>query len=166
MNWNNEFGFGQVVDATGASASVIKSWLHKGVVVGYRKISGGRPEGKRRGYKLHTVLELAIAKAILDNGPSDLASAFHAANHFAHGGDEHRPPGVPFQTGFTYLVVSGNHYEVFNHIPGKDFMPDLRFVSRGREGMVLIDINAVFDRVTSALGIHPQEAIDVMYGNT
>jgi hypothetical protein len=153
-----------VATATGATQTTIKSWLHKGVVVGANSIIGGGQRGKPRHFTLNSVIEIGVAKCILDNGPSDLASAFHAANIFAHTG-WNRNPAMPFNDGGTLMFVSGQRAEILNYQPGQDYDPLVRAEMGDPEAFLRIDIVKVFYRIVLGLGLDPRDVMAASYGD-
>ena len=154
----------EVASATGANQTTIKSWLHKGVVVGADSILGGGQRGKPRHFSLQSVIEIGVAKVILDNGPSDLSFAFHAAHIFAHSGDN-RQPAMPFNDGGTLLFVSGARAHVINYFPGSDYDEEVRTALGNPEAFIRIDMLKVFDRIILDLGHDPREVMAASYGD-
>jgi len=153
----------EVASATGANQTTIKSWLHKGVVVGADSILGGGQRGKPRHFSLQSVIEIGVAKVILDNGPSDLSSAFHAAHLFAHSGDN-RQLAMPFNDGGTLLFVAGEHAHVVNYLSGNDYDKEVRTALGYPEAFIRIDMLKVFDRIILSLGLDPRDVIAAAYG--
>ena len=151
-----------VATATGATQTTIKSWLHKGVVVGANSIIGGGQRGKPRHFTLNSVIEIGVAKCILDNGPSDLASAFHAAHIFAHTGDG-RNSAMPFNDAGTLLFVAGQRAHVLNYQPKQDYDNIVRTALGRPEAFIRIDMLQVFDRIVSGLGLEPRDVIAASY---
>jgi len=154
--FEQHFTLKQVADATGASAQTIKAWYHYGYPVntGANAPTGGGGPGKHRGYSLFSVMEIAVAKAILDARHFGPEQAFHAAKLFAHTGDEGRGIAVPYPEGTTVLIVSTDEALIQNWnsetkamntiLPGKP------------ETYVVVNISDLFDRVGLALGFDPR----------
>jgi hypothetical protein len=165
------FQMAEIANAIGASPQTIKAWLHKGIVLGNREITGGGGAGNRRNFTFHNLMEFAVAKAIMEIGfQRDAETAFKAAAGFAHVGHEstdglhaERLPGFPFYEGFTLLCTSGEHTTVVQHDPGSDQLTNIRINLRRPMGFLVIDMSEVFERTVSALGYHPQEQIDLAY---
>lgn len=165
------FQMGQIASAIDASPQTIKAWLHKEIVTGHRKITGGGGAGKRRNFTFHNVMEFAVAKAIMDVGfQRDAEKAFNAATVFAHTGSgeidgyqENRMPSFPYYDGFTLLCTSGKKTRVLQHDPGNDILPNIRNELLRPVSFITVDMSNVFDGVVTALGYHPQEQIDLAY---
>lgn len=176
--FSQEFSLGDVALASGASPQTIKSWLHKGVVIGHRKITGGGGAGKRRKYTFFNIMEIATAKAILDVATPSLGIeiAFKAAQVFAHvGGADNlvldRCPSVPFDTAEikhrkTLLCLSGNHARVICYDVGSDIIPSIRTSLMQPEGMIIMEMNDIFDRVTDSLGYRAEDVFLSAYPTT
>ena len=155
-----------VAQATGANQTTIKSWLHKEVMIGASSIKGGGQRGKPRQFSLTSVIEIGTAKCILDNGPADLASAFHAANKFAHTGAG-RNPAMPFSEGGTLLFVAGQRNYILNYLPGKDYDLVVRQALGDPESFIRVDMLRVFQRIVEGLGISDyREVMAASYGDT
>ncbi|MFG1280600.1 MerR family transcriptional regulator [Xanthobacter autotrophicus] len=161
-----EFVTGQVLEAADVTNSALQSWIRRGLIVGHRGQSIDMPgsPGIRRKFSFFNVIEIALAKALIDVGV-ELAAAFQAASDFAHSGDENRLPGLPF-TGerHTLLCVAGQRSTVFAWTPGQDPTADIQNELGWPLGWSTVDVGEVFNRVAVALGHHPQAVIDEEYG--
>ena len=165
------FQTGQIASAIGVSPQTIKTWLHNGVVMGQRDITGGGGAGNRRNFSFENVMEFAAANALMKVAfQRDTEAAFKAAAKFAHSGvgptnanESERHPGLPFSDGRTLLCATKEHATVVQHIAGQDVMATIRNNLRGATEFAVVDIGDVFDLVVSALGYHPQEQIDLAY---
>lgn len=170
-----QFSTGQVVDATGVSNATLQSWLKRELVVGQKDnpIVGGGSPGMHRRYSFFNVMEIAIAKALVDAGLGDLTVAFDAARRFAHvgcgriGDRPERLPSVPYNTagiaGMTLLCVAGESSSITLWQPGKDPLPNISFELGHSDGFVLLKVDPVFERVVSKLGYQPHEVRQLAY---
>ena len=160
---NDTYSLAQVSTATGATPTTIKSWLHKGVMIGSDAILGGGQRGKPRRFSLNSVIEIGTAKTILDNGPSDLVAAFSAAREFAFTGEE-RIPAMPFNDGGTLLFVAGSRAHILNYDSDEDYDSVVRSILGYPEAFIRIDMLKVFDRIVYGLGLEPRDVIAASYG--
>lgn len=159
------FSTGQVATAAGVSAANLQTWIRRHLIIGHKdhpiEMPGG--PGYRRNFSFYNVMEIAIAKALIDLGV-DLVDAFRASVRFAHSGNEMRMPGVPFDGPVsTLLCVSGDRSAIVEWSPGDDVLSDVRDQLGGPDGFVLLEVLPVFDRVAVALGYHPQAIIEAAY---
>ncbi len=164
--FENEYSLGQVSDATGASPTLIKSWLHKKLIIGSDRIAGGEGAGHRRRFKLRSAIEIGFAKTILAYlSNRHLQIAFKAADLFAHTGADGRAQGVPFPDGYTMLGVSTEMATVVKHPfhHDEDTLMELRDNLRLPEGFILIDAGEVFRRIMDQLGLQPEDVIAEAY---
>lgn len=173
------FSTGQVVQATGVPNATLQSWLKREVVVATRpdaagEITGGGTPGAYRRFSFFNVMEIAIAKALLDAGLGDLENAFKAASHFAHTGrvaisDQFptRIPGCPYNNAgmaaATLIAVRGDRSTERLWKVGTDVITDICDDLHSRDGFVLIDADIVFERVLSALGFNPRDVMAFAY---
>jgi hypothetical protein len=171
-----KFSTGQIVKATGVSNASLQTWLKRGIIAGHRDadIEGGGSPGLHRRFSFFNLMEIATAKAMIDCGVSDLATAFKAARTFAHigagplpGETPERQPGLPFNDGRTLLCVGqsgGSYVECWK--PGKDPLANIRIALGHPIGFVVIDMTALFDRVAASLEYHPQAILDFAYSGS
>lgn len=181
--FHHQFSTGQVVAATGVSNATLQTWLKRDVIVAQPPeaaeheltITGGGKPGAHRRFSFFNVMEIALAKTLIDAGLRDLDNAFKAARHFAHSGcgpiENVRParsPGCPFDTAgtsaTTLLAVREDQSGEFLYKVGSDVLPLIWHRIGGRDGFLLIDAQVVFDRVVAALGFNPEEVLALAYG--
>lgn len=158
-----QFNTGQVLKAADVTNASLQTWIRRGAIIGHKghEIENPGSPGYRRSFSFHNVMEIATAKALIDIGV-DLSDAFHAGAMFAHTGDEHRLPGLPFTAeAYTLLCVARNHSDVVAWKPGTDILANIRLALHGPLGFVVLQMNPLFDRVTVALGYHPEEVLDL-----
>lgn len=159
-----QFNTGQVLKAAGVTNASLQTWIRRGAIIGHKghEIENPGSPGYRRSFSFHNVMEIATAKALIDIGV-DLADAFHAAAMFAHAGDDSRSPSLPFTSqAYTLLCVAGNHSDVVEWVPGIDILASIRLALHRPLGFVVLQMNPLFDRVTTALGYHPEEVLDLV----
>ena len=100
--------------------------------------------------------------------------AFFAAGMFAHTGEEaieglhpERVPGMPFNgDGRTFLAISGDKSDVFFNDYDRSILSDMFLRLGNVDGITVVDISAIFDRLVAALGHHPSAVMDIAYGGT
>lgn len=174
----HEYSANIVSVATGVPLATLQAWLKRGKIVGHplNPIAGGGGSGVHRRFSFHNVIEIGIAKALLDAGLGSVDSAFRAASAFAHIGNgplpniqPRRDPGFPFDTasiaGRTLLWVSGDRSTIEFIKPNEDSFTTLRADLLDREGFVVLQVDKVFARIVTALGYHPQAILDDEYGH-
>lgn len=168
------FSTGQVVEASGVTNATLQSWLKRGVVSAQAPESaetkagiegGGRP-GVYRRFSFFSVMDIAIAKALIDAGFTDLENAFKASRHFAHSGvmassmHPARAPACPFfsaetSAASTLIAARGStSVEVFWKM-GHDPFPAVFGALGTNEGFVVVNASVIFQRVVTALGFDP-----------
>jgi hypothetical protein len=165
------FQLGAAAKAAGVPTATVKTWMHLGRVTG-QNVTGGRDEGNRRAFPFHTVMETAVAKTVLDIAfHRDLDRAFEAAQAFAHTNagfvpdiTSDRRPGFPFATGQTLLCASLERARIVNLQDGQDMAHEIRKALGAPVSLVIVDLQAVFDRVVRALGFDPRDEMTAMYG--
>lgn len=173
--FHQRFPASQVVNVTGVTPNTLQSWMRRGHIVGQREtgmeVDGGGQPGVHRLFSFFNIMEIAVAKALLDAGLGDLDDAFDAARRFAHVGHgfhskDHpeRSPSCPFnhhgQTALTLLFVRGETSKAVFYQLGRD---PLLSLLREHGGGVILEIDPVFRRVVSFLGHHPEEVLDLVY---
>ena len=170
--FQDKFTTGQVIAATGVTNHTLQSWMKRNMLTGnpVEPIGGGGASGSHRKFSIFTVVEIAVAKALIDIGLST-ANALHAAKSFAHTGDgplgpnPERCPSLPFddrgEPGLTLLCVAGeSSMEVLYH-PKRDVLANVRY--RLGPAFVVLEINDLFDRVCDTLGYHPNDVMADAY---
>jgi hypothetical protein len=165
------FQLGKVAKAAGVPTQTVKVWVHTGRVT-TQNVTGGRDERSRRNFPFFAVMELATAKAVLDVAfQRAIDRAFAAAQMFAHtntgfvdGITSDRHGGYPFAEGRTLLCASSDRVGIINLQDGQDLTHEIRRAIGAPIALVIVDMNAVFDRVVRALDFDPRDEIDAMYG--
>lgn len=172
----------EVAAATGATPRDIQNWALR-VMVGHR-VGGGGGKGKRRQFSFNNLMEVAIAKAILDVGSRNVEAAFGAAADFSHYSDggsgwgsespsAMRLPALPFHhsLGETRLLVHGDQGMTVLEAPrnaelSKEF-GELRAMRYLGNPPVYIVVNAstVFMEVCRRLGVDFRHVLDAAYPN-
>jgi hypothetical protein len=178
-----QFSTGQVVEATGVLNATLQSWIKRNIIVAQPPegaaaeagITGGGTPGMHRRFSFFNVMEIAIAKALIDAGLGELENAFKAARHFAHIGQGEisanhpaRVPGCPYDNAgmaaTTLVAVRGDRSMEHLWKVGTDPIPVIWGTLETREGFTLIDAGVVFERVVSALGYDPVRIMALAYG--
>lgn len=178
------FSTGQVTAAAGITNPGLQSWLRRGYVIGHAEestatIEGAGSPGLYRRFSFHTVMQLAIAKALTDCSQMGARDALYAGGAFAHTGDVYmsethpsRVPGVPFDPvndGQTMLAVAcqPDGYPNVTEVPrkvGTDIYPILRHLLRS-DSFVLVLVNPIFERVVGALGHDHNQVLTIAYAD-
>lgn len=159
------YSSGQVAKAIGVNEHTLQTWFKRGLVTGGENAYLEKPSlmGTRRRFTFENVVEVAVANApVCLRVPAPVA--FRAARQFAHVGDEHRLPGLPFPDGPTFLFSSGPRASVIRWCD--DTYQMLAAIKRRlgtSEGFIALDVGPVFDRAVAGLGLHPQDVIDAAY---
>lgn len=172
--FHEQFSTGQVVAATSASNATLQSWLKRDLVIGHKQgaaIEGGGTPGSHRRFSFFNVMEIAVAKALLDTGMGSVTHAFKAAMGFAHVGNgemaglrPERRPSLPYDGPcVTVLCVRGDQSIVEFWKPKSDVFISARH--RLGDGFVIQEINPVFERVTHALGHDHRDVMKLAYGH-
>lgn len=176
--FHQTFSTGEVVTAAGVSNAALQSWLKRGIIIGHKDkpIEGAGSPGAHRRFSFFNVMEIAIAKALLDAGMGEPREAFNAAVHFAHVGcgaipgiSPIRDPSLPFDpstNAYTLMCVHKGRTNIVPYRPKQDAMAGIMHDVRihGSDGLVLLFVDPVFERVVTALRHHPQEVLDLAYG--
>lgn len=167
--FQRSFQTGEILKASGITNTALQNYLRRGIVVGHKDIKGGGGSGtgRYRQYTFRNVMEIALAKAIMDAAQGNIPeTAFQAAQIVAHFGEDGRLPGLPLPAsrGFTILAVAGEQVVIEAWEPGKDILAILRNELRGHAGFILVNVNDVFRGVCSALDLDPGEILRDAYG--
>jgi hypothetical protein len=165
------FQLGAAAKAAGVPTQTVKVWLHTGRVTA-QDVTGGRDVGTRRNFPFFTVMELATARALTEVAfQRDLERTFAAAQMFAHtnagfveGVTSSRHGGYPFAEGRTLLCASTDRARIINLQDGQDLMHEIGKALGAPVALVIVDLNAVFDRVVHALGFDPRDEMAAIYG--
>lgn len=182
--WTKNYSAHDVARVTGVAPATLQNWLKRGVVVGYdsEDIEGGGVQGKHRRFSFHAVMQIGMASALIKaGGGMDIKAAFNAAMHFAHigegpsgyvgsgsftdDGERRRDPGFPYHYSYgrTLLATAnGNTAIVLNKASEDSFWAIYRKLQRA-EGFTVVDAGAIFDRICSGFGVHPNEILDAAY---
>lgn len=179
---NQRFQLGEVAEAIAASPNTIKSWLHRSLVVSQEDsepaVEGGRDAGTRRSFSIQAVMQMAVAKEIIDFGIRDTERSFNAAAAFAHVGKGPsgwvgeepdlrglRLPGMPYHysLGKTVLIVTDNGGKV-------ELARNLDILLVCTPACMVVDVSEIFDQVCARLmnmtgnkGFHPSALMDAAY---
>lgn len=170
----DRFAASQVTAAAGITNPALQSWLRRGHVIGHPEadtsnIEGGGSAGIHRRFSFHTVMQLAIAKALTDCSGMGAKEALYAGGYFAHTGSEARTPAVPFNGGGSFLGVALHPDEEYPAVtvaswkPGIDLYPNLSHRLRTRN-FVMVFLNPIFDAAVTSLGYRPEDVLDRAYG--
>lgn len=177
---SERFSTGQVTVATGLPNHTLQSWLKRDLLFGQPEtpIEGGGNPGIHRKFSFHSVMEIAVAKALSDIGLST-ANAIKAAAHFAHMGQatayyagepsiaaKPRRPALPFDNrsgGKTLICVTGESSAEFYWHPGTDIFAVA--MKKLGNGFAVLNASDVFERTTLALGLDPFEIMARAYAD-
>ncbi|WP_299837511.1 hypothetical protein [uncultured Jannaschia sp.] len=177
----------KVAQVCGVTPNVLHGYLKRGLIVGHSDtgvVTGGGKRGVRKQFSIFNVMEVAIARELIDAGVGggDPVAAFKAALHFAHGGSGgsgwigdakpltvHRLPGLPFPPsyGLTILAVGNGNARTFA-LPAEGITA-FAFHARLRHALqtsafTIIDATSVFQRISTRLGFEPGQVLREAYG--
>lgn len=169
----NQFTTKQITQAAGITTDTLTNWLRRDLIIGHKGMTGGGEHGIRRFFSIHNAMEIAVAKALIDAGLTDLTSAFLAASSFAHAGEGALPkihperlPGLPYDrvgtAAETLLAARGSKHKIIFHKIGTDVLPAV-YAELG-DGFVMIRVDPVFERVMTSLGFDPVAQLNLAYG--
>lgn len=165
----SRYSTGQVLKAAGVTNAVLQTWIRREFIVGQHPnepaVDMPGKAGHRRTFSFYAVMQIAVAKAIIDVS-GKAARAFEAAMEFAHLGDEQRSPGVPFRDGRTWLLVSEGAECLVQASWGTDPFALAQWPRGQRPDAILaVDVSAIFDRACAAIGVNPQAVIEANTGD-
>ncbi len=173
----------KLCEASGFQPPTAKSHLHKDYLIGASQpITGGADTGRKRRFPFSTIIQAAVAKQMIDLGLAS-ARAFKAAIVFAHTGEaedewlgtdqkfdpaKNRPPSVPYNTGRTLLIVWDEGQAVVCQTPkttADEIAGNVPLNAQGqRRPFLTVHCNPIFNNVARALGYHPEEILEEVYG--
>lgn len=165
--FHQQFTNSEIVTATGVTNFQLQNWLKRGQIIGQGVEGGGSP-GKHRKFSFFNLMEIAVAKALIDVGMSDMQRVTYAAAGFAHTGDGaigNRPgrvPGCPFKEGKTLLLVGPNRTDEYQLLSSERLGLAAAILQHGI-GAVVIDVSQVFEITLRRAGLDPAEAIREAY---
>ena len=161
---------GEVVAATGVTNDALQSWLRRGLIFDQDKIGGGGKQGRHRRFSFFTVMQIAVARALLKAGMSDPRTAFMAAAVFAHTARSmpgmRRRPGTPFpiEDGATFLATTGEETTLWADLgPRGPVFPALVASLHRPKAFVVCDVSLVFEETLRALGENPHRFMREAY---
>ncbi|TDX28023.1 hypothetical protein [Rhodovulum visakhapatnamense] len=157
--WNETWKAEAVAKAAGLPKEKLQLWLGRNHVLG-QGMGGGGEKGRHRRFEFRNVMEIAIARALVDQGHRP-ADAFKAAAVFAYSAVQHPgTPGLPLDPvgGDTFMAVAGDKVTI-NYLPtGRgamaDFLADLTGPEgneRDLEAFTMVNASAVFRAVCREL---------------
>lgn len=166
--YDDDFSTADVLSAVDIAEAKLQSWLRRGLIVGQRegKIVGS--QGRARRFSFHSVMEIAVAAALIDTGvPVD--TAFQVTRKVAYVGASDRVAGLPWprSQGETLLAVSGDKTRLIRTIEGADVF--LHFADAGQakpDRVNVVDVSAIFDRVSAKIyedGNAPNSILEAEY---
>ncbi|WP_265502209.1 MerR family transcriptional regulator [Paracoccus beibuensis] len=153
----------EIVGATGVTNDQLQNWMKRGLIIGQAHVEGGGKPGKHRTFSFFNLIEISIAKALLDVGHTDLKLISRSAAEFAHVGTSRpgrprRLPGLPFgvPNSRTLFIVSPTRADAFLLQEGTSALAFYAAAMPGGSGATIIDASRVFDDVMTILGISAQ----------
>lgn len=157
------FSTGDLIKAADVTGAALQTWIRRGLIVGTDETGVDMPgqAGIRRAFSFGNLMEVAMGAALIKRGISP-AHAFKAAAKFAHTGGGGRRPGLPYPDGSTLLCVDGDRSSVM-HVPQAGTVAEMKRSLRAAEGFYILYADLVFDRVTAALGWHPEAVLEAGY---
>lgn len=166
-----EFQTGEAVKGGNVPGSTLQTWIRRGRIIGQRasgeEVEGAGSPGHYRRFSFRNIIEIAIAKALIDCGMKDIDAAFRVAMHYAHAGNEQRIPGMPhhWSEGRTLIGYSAETDRITDDIwkPGHDVYLNLIANTGGRSGIIILDFSEVFQSVCDRLGLDAAQQLDRAY---
>lgn len=166
------FSAAEVSDMTGARPDSIQNWIKRKLIVGHRDIQGGGSQGRHRQFTFENVMEIAIARAIIQMN-CGAKEAFAASSQFAHVGGggatfslPNRFPGLPFHHshGDTLFGIAGNRtFETAWSSGGtRDTYKDFRYFLQS-DHFITVNVSTVFQAVCAHFKYHPSKILDAAY---
>lgn len=161
----------QIVASTGVTNDQLQNWIRRDLIVGQGQIEGGGSPGRHRRFSFFNLMEIAIAKALLDAGLGDLQRTTQAAKHFAHvgrgeiGDRPERLPGFPFKDGKTLLIVGPRDAREYQVTQQERPLALYAAIKQHGIGALVIDASAVFETTLQRAGQDPALAMREAYGN-
>lgn len=168
--FHQQFTNSEIVAATGVTNFQLQNWLKRGQIVGQRDsaVEGGGSPGKHRRFSFFNLMEVAIAKALIDLGVSDMQRVTNAAAAFAHTGDcingdrPARTPGLPFEKGQTLLIVGPERSEEYQILPTERLGLVAALAQHG-VGAVVLNASKVFENTLRRAGFDPAAILREAY---
>lgn len=163
----------EIVLSTGVTNDQLQNWMKRGLIIGQDGVEGGGGPGRHRTFSFFNLMEVAIAKALIDAGQGDLQIATRTAKFFAHTGDGALPgkparlPGLPFYVpNSKTLIISGAKRSEEYLLTGKDRPLSLyaAIMAHG-SGATVIDASKVFQEVMTILDISAHFTLKEAYGD-
>lgn len=159
--FHQQFTNSEIVAATGVTNFQLQNWLKRGQIIGHGVEGGGSP-GKHRKFSFFNLMQIAVAKALIDVGMTDMQQVTHAAGCFAHTGDmaignrPERIPGFPFKEGKTLLIAGPERSEEYQLLSSERLGLAAAIFKHG-VGAVVINVSAVFENTLRRAGFDPIE---------
>lgn len=167
--FHQQFTNSEIVAATGVTNFQLQNWLKRGQIIGHGVEGGGSP-GRYRKFSFFNLMEIAVAKALIDVCMTDMQRVTEAAAGFAHTGNgaigdrPGRQPGFPFKDGKTLLIVGPDRSGEYQIGPNDHPLGLLAAIKEHGMGAVVIDASEVFWVTLRRAGLDPEAAIKEAYG--
>lgn len=162
----------EVLHATGITNDQLQNWMKRGLIISAEDVEGGGGPGRYRTFSFFNLMEVAIAKALIDAGQGDLRLVTRAAQVFAHTGNGPLPgkparlPGLPFNVpeSRTLMLSSPQRSEEYL-LTKKDGALSLYAAIRSHgAGATVIDATDAFRVAMTRLDISPDFEMRAAYG--
>lgn len=168
--FHKQFTNSEIVTATGVTNFQLQNWLKRGQIVGQGEweVEGGGSPGRHRRFSFFNLMEVAVAKALIYVGLTDMQRVTHVAAGFAHTGDNaigSRPgrlPGLPFKEGKTLLIVGPDRVEEYQ-LKATERLGLAAAILLHGIGAVVIDVSEVFNNTLRRAGLDPAATIRAAY---
>lgn len=169
--YQQTFTTGQIVEATGVTNMSLQNWLKRNLIVGQKEIQGGGSPGRHRQYSFFNLIEIAMAKALIEAGMTDMPTIFQAASSFSHSQTKKtkeptREAGMPFNVeGARTLLIAGPKWSEVIFFKTDDAAISLfaKMRPHGTLRCVVVDATDVFHRVINAIGLESHKVIREAY---
>ncbi|MTH34422.1 hypothetical protein GL279_07405 [Paracoccus limosus] len=166
--FHQQFANSEIVAATGVTNYQLQNWLKRGQIIGQGVEGGGSP-GKHRRFSFFNLMEIAVSKALIDTGLTDMQRVTEAAAGFAHTGNgaigdrPGRQPGFPFKDGKTMLIVGPERSAEYQIGLSDHPLGLLAAIKEHGIGAIVIDVSEVFSVTLRRAGLDPVAALNEAY---
>jgi len=146
----------------------LNSWHERGLITGLKDLEGAGKQGRNRRYSFYNVMEVAIAKALIDQG-LNVKMAFKAAQMFAHSGADGRKMSLPLhhKIGQTYLAADNktgkSQIGIMPETDAALFIRSIGIALGNQVSWAIVDVSELFMDVSLNCGVNYRKVLDEAY---